>query len=62
MSGKTDEAKGKIKEAAGDLTGDKSLQHEGKKDQAVGKVKQTADKAERKFDEAVDEVNRRLDD
>ena len=62
MSGKTDEAKGRIKEAAGDLTGDKSLQHEGKKDQAVGKVKQAADTAERKFDEAVDEVNRRLDD
>jgi len=34
-----DEAKGRIKEAAGDLTGDTSLEHEGKVDKATGKVK-----------------------
>ena len=34
-----DETKGKIKEAAGDLTGDKDLKNEGKVDQASGKVK-----------------------
>jgi uncharacterized protein YjbJ (UPF0337 family) len=44
-SGKTDEIKGRVKEAAGDLGGDKELQREGEKDQAAGKVKQKADKA-----------------
>ena len=39
--------KGRIKEAAGDLTGDKDLQREGKVDQASGKAKDAVDKAER---------------
>jgi uncharacterized protein YjbJ (UPF0337 family) len=34
-----DDAKGRVKEAAGDLTGDKDLQREGKVDQAAGDVK-----------------------
>jgi uncharacterized protein YjbJ (UPF0337 family) len=37
--GSTDKAKGNIKEAAGDLTGDKDLEREGKVDQASGGVK-----------------------
>ena len=41
MSGKADEAKGRIKEAAGALTGDKRLKREGKLDQAAGKIKQS---------------------
>jgi uncharacterized protein YjbJ (UPF0337 family) len=44
VSGKTDEAKGRVKEAAGALTGDKKLKREGKADQAVGKVKQAVEK------------------
>jgi uncharacterized protein YjbJ (UPF0337 family) len=32
-----DDAKGRVKEAAGNLTGDKDLQREGKVDQAGGK-------------------------
>jgi uncharacterized protein YjbJ (UPF0337 family) len=35
-----DDAKGRVKEAAGDLTGDKDLKNEGKVDQAVGKVRE----------------------
>ena len=45
MSGKIDQIKGRIKEAAGALTDDESLKREGKLDQVVGKVKETADKA-----------------
>ena len=45
MSGKTDVVKGRIKEAAGALTGNDKLRAEGKTDQAVGKVKQVAEKA-----------------
>lgn len=40
-----DDAKGRVKEAAGDLTGDKDLKNEGKVDQAVGKVREGVDGA-----------------
>jgi uncharacterized protein YjbJ (UPF0337 family) len=38
-SGKSDELKGRVKEAVGTLTGDKKLKREGQIDQAVGKTK-----------------------
>lgn len=41
----TDDAKGRLKEAAGDLTGNDDLKNEGKVDQATGKVKEGVDKA-----------------
>jgi uncharacterized protein YjbJ (UPF0337 family) len=34
--GKTDKAKGRVKEAAGSLTGDEDLKREGRRDQAAG--------------------------
>ena len=37
--GAADKAKGNVKEAAGDLTGDKDLKREGKVDRASGSVK-----------------------
>jgi uncharacterized protein YjbJ (UPF0337 family) len=37
--GTMDDAKGRVKEAAGDLTGDDSLKNEGKVDRASGAVK-----------------------
>ena len=40
--GTTDDLKGRVKEAGGDLTGDKSLKNEGKVDKATGKVKDAA--------------------
>jgi uncharacterized protein YjbJ (UPF0337 family) len=40
-----DEAEGRIKEAAGDLTDDKDLQREGKVDQTAGKAKDKVDDA-----------------
>ena len=56
MSGKTDVVKGRIKEAAGALTGNDKLRAEGKTDQAVGKAKQTAQKVVDKVKKAVDKV------
>jgi uncharacterized protein YjbJ (UPF0337 family) len=56
MSGKTDEVKGRIKEAAGALIGNDKLREEGKTDQAVGKVKQVAEKAVEKVKDAVKKV------
>ncbi len=41
----SDDVKGRIKEAAGDLTGDKDLQNEGKTDQAAGSIKEKAENA-----------------
>jgi uncharacterized protein YjbJ (UPF0337 family) len=45
MGGKTDVAKGRIKEAAGALTGNNKLRVEGKADPAGGKIKQGAERA-----------------
>ena len=45
MSGKTDQIKGRIKEAAGVLTNNERLKQKGRLDQVVGKVKDTAEKA-----------------
>jgi uncharacterized protein YjbJ (UPF0337 family) len=42
--GKTDELKGRVKEAAGALVGDEKLKREGKADQVAGKVKQQLEK------------------
>ena len=44
-SGTTDKVKGRVKEAAGALTGDKKLKNEGKADQAIGGMKNAAVKA-----------------
>ncbi len=40
----TDDAKGRVKEAAGNLTGDDGLKREGKVDQAGGKAKDGIEK------------------
>jgi uncharacterized protein YjbJ (UPF0337 family) len=45
MSGKADVVKGRIKEAAGALTGNDKLRQEGKTDEAVGETKQAVQKA-----------------
>ena len=43
-SGKSDELKGRVKEAAGALVDDKKLKQDGQNDQVVGKVKQKVEK------------------
>ena len=53
MSGKTDEVKGRIKEAEGALTNDDNLRKEGKADQKVGKAKQVV-AAQKALDKAKD--------
>jgi uncharacterized protein YjbJ (UPF0337 family) len=59
MSGQTDKAKGKLKQAAGDLTDDSDLRREGKIDEAAGKVKDTVDKATDKLtDKLTDDDDR----
>ena len=56
MAGKTDQMKGKAKEAVGDLTGNKDLKSEGKADRQAGEVKEKLGKVEEKVEEDVDKV------
>ena len=55
MDGNLDDAKGRVKEAAGDLTDDDSLKREGKVDKASGEVK---DKVGDAADKVKDTVTR----
>jgi uncharacterized protein YjbJ (UPF0337 family) len=54
MPDNLDDAKGQVKEKAGDVTDDKSLKNEGKVDQATGTVK---DKVGDASDKVKDVVN-----
>lgn len=56
MAGKTDQVKGRTKEAVGDLTGNKSLKAEGAADQQAGEVKEKVGKVEEKVGKAIDKV------
>jgi uncharacterized protein YjbJ (UPF0337 family) len=49
-----DDMKGRVKEAAGDLTDNDDLEREGKADQAEGKVKDFVDSARDKIGDVVD--------
>lgn len=62
MGGRMDEAKGRAKEAVGDLTDDRDMQREGKMDRAAGTVKQKLDEAKDKLEETVDKVKDKADD
>jgi uncharacterized protein YjbJ (UPF0337 family) len=60
MSGTFDEMKGRVKEAAGDLTDDEDLQREGKVDKAAGKVKDKVRGAKDKAEDFVDSAKEKL--
>ena len=49
MSASSDEAKGRVKQAVGDLTGDKDLKREGKVDELAGKAKRLVDSLKDRF-------------
>jgi len=56
MTMKKDQAKGRVKEAAGTLTGDDELKREGKADQAAGDAKEFVEDLAEKAEEIVDKV------
>jgi uncharacterized protein YjbJ (UPF0337 family) len=56
MTGRTEQTKGRVKEAVGDLTGNKDLKAEGQADRHAGEVKEAIGKVEEKVDEAIDKV------
>jgi len=55
-----DEAKGRLKESAGDLIGDDELKEEGQTDQASGKVKSVIDDAADKAKQTADDIKEKL--
>ncbi len=60
MGENIDQAKGRVKQAAGDLTDDKDLKREGQADEAGGKAKGAANDAKDKAGDAVDAVKDKL--
>jgi uncharacterized protein YjbJ (UPF0337 family) len=57
---KIDKTKGNIKETAGDVTGNKDLEREGKQDKAGGKIKEKAEAAKNKVGDVVDKGKEKL--
>jgi uncharacterized protein YjbJ (UPF0337 family) len=60
IDGKVDEAKGRVKQAAGALTDDPDLEAEGRVDRATGAAKDTVGKVKDKVDDAIDTVRDKL--
>jgi len=60
VDGKMDKAKGRVKEAAGDLTDNESLKRKGRADQLGGSAKEKVGDAADKVEEAVDRAKDKL--
>lgn len=60
IEGKGEQLKGKVKQAAGDLTGDPQLREEGEQDEAAGAVQEGVGTARRKVGEAVESVGEQI--
>ena len=62
MSGEMDKMKGRVKQAAGDLTDDEELRREGQNDETAGKVKNKVGKIEDDVEDAIDKVKAKVND
>ena len=60
MEGKAEALKGKVKQAAGDLTYNESLHDEGVADEISGDAKDTLGHARRKVGEAVEDIGENI--
>jgi uncharacterized protein YjbJ (UPF0337 family) len=60
MGKEVDKAKGKIKQAVGDLTGNKDLKKQGKADERAGKAKGLVADVKDKADNVVDTVKEKV--
>lgn len=59
MDNDLDQAKGRVKKAVGDLTGNRTLRREGTKDEAAGKVKEEVDRVGDAIEDSVDRIRDR---
>jgi uncharacterized protein YjbJ (UPF0337 family) len=62
MSGEMDKMKGRVKQAAGDLTDDEELRREGERDETAGKVKNKVGEIEDDVEDAIDKVKSKVND
>jgi uncharacterized protein YjbJ (UPF0337 family) len=60
MDANTDDVKGRVKEALGDLTDNDKLKREGQADRKVGKAKELIDEVGEKAKELVDDLRDRV--
>ena len=60
LKGKNDQVKGKIKQAAGDLTDDERLHDEGVADETAGKVQEGFGRGRRKVGEALEDLGDKM--
>jgi uncharacterized protein YjbJ (UPF0337 family) len=56
LEGKSESIKGKVKEAAGDLSDNEQLRNEGVADEVSGKAQETFGRTRRKVGEALDDI------
>ncbi|MGZ8723042.1 MAG: CsbD family protein [Aeromicrobium sp.] len=62
MSGESDQVKGRAKEAAGILTGNKDLEAEGKADRLTGEAEERIEHAKDKANELIDQAKGKADE
>ena len=60
MDGKAEALKGKVKQAAGDLTDDQGLHDEGVADEAAGDTQEAIGKGRRKVGEFVEDLGKSI--
>ena len=60
LNGRADKLKGKVKQAAGDLTDNERLHDEGVADEAAGDVQEGFGRARRKVGEAIEDIGEDL--
>ena len=60
IQGKTEALKGKMKQAAGDLTDDQRLHDEGVADEAAGDTQEAIGKGRRKVGEVVEDIGKSI--
>lgn len=60
LRGRKDQVKGKVKQAAGDLTDNDRLRDEGVADEAAGNVQEGVGRARRKLGEAIEDFGEDL--
>ncbi len=62
MAGKSDQAKGKVKEAAGSLIGNEDLEAEGKAHRRAGEAKEKVGHAKDKVEEVIDKAKDKVEE
>ena len=60
INGKAEQIKGKMKQAAGDLTDDERLHDEGVSDEAAGSVQEGLGRGRRKLGDAIEDIGEKI--